>query len=393
MFVSSFRTHPPAPSLFGDFANVTQDATDAFAPEATAGQAMVLYLHGSGTDPVTFGTHWHATMRNNLDYPAGSDSTMYWAARWNNSGSGGAHYIQILPRDRHPDQNNTNANLNSFHMGWTDGAFSPRQAVLITERRMDQLLAWVESQYPQASTTKRYMNGDSVGAWACMTYGIRRPTKFAALYPSRPRFRYDANGAQMIQVPDWNSSSLEYNLASVSGPNKSAIDGGGTMASHLDITSYVADTANRIPWVGWVIGSADTFVTFQDHKDFIAAMRTAKRGFAVSWNAGNHSGAPNISDITDSYYYGLFEVGVGYPLYENNSGDQDPAVDAVGGINLGFKHRSVVESAGAWSCEITNTLGARTVDVSPISSIYTGSLTPKNKTIPSANTWVSVAFP
>ena len=94
----------------------------------------------------------------------------------------------------------------------------------------------------------------------------------------------------------------------------------------------------------------------------------------------------------ESYYPGLFEIGVGYPLLTNNSGDGNPATDDTGGINLGFKWRNVVESAGGWSCEITNILGARTVTVEPISPVFATSVTPQNISIPAANSWVSVSF-
>ena len=125
----------------------------------------------------------------------------------------------------------------------------------------------------------------------------------------------------------------------------------------------------------------------------VAAMRSAGRGFAFAWNNGTHSTGSIISQITSSYAYGTFEIGVGYPIYTNNSGDQDPAVDLEGGINLGFQHRNVVESSGAWSCQIRNLLGARTVTVTPKSSIYTGSKTPKVVNVPAGQAWVSVSWP
>lgn len=375
---------------------ITLDSTDAFAPEASpSGQPVKLYLHGSGTNPLGFGEEWHATCTDDLAYS--TDETLYWGMRWNNSGAlnSSAHYIEVMPRDRHPDDNDGSANLNSYHMGFTTAADTPRTCNLITERRMDALLRWVELNYPQASLTRRYMTGSSVGAWACMTYGLRRPTKFAAIYPDRPRVRYNQTGTAFITVPDWDAvgKSITYNLATQTPPNRSAIDGGGSMAEHMDAVAYVANTANAMPWLGFVIGRNDGYVVFDDIVALIAALREAGRGFACSWNNGNHSSAPPMSDITSSYYYGLFEVGVGYPIFSNNSGDQDPAVDLVGGINLGFRHRNVVESAGAWSCEVTNLLGARTVDVAPKSSIYTGSTTPKSVSIPSAGTYVAVAFP
>lgn len=373
-----------------DFADVTNYSSDAFVPTSTANQPLMLYLHGSGTNPLQFGAFWRATMLNNLAYPAGSDETMYWAAQRRTAAS--ITYAELRPRDRHPDNADGAANLNSYHMGWTDSSTTPRQMHLITERRMDELLRWAEVQYPQCSTTKRYMSGDSVGAWATITFGLKRPDTFAAIYPNRPRVRWSSVGAPNIVLPHWPSSAVTYNTVTDTVPNRSAIDGGGSMLDHMDAIAYVSNPLNRVPWVGWVIGKNDGYMPWQDHVDFIAALRAARRGFAVAWNLGNHSAGPSIGQITGSYYIGLFEVGVGYPLYTNNSGDADPVVDDVGGINLGFQHRNVVESASGWSCEVTNTLGARQVDVEPLSPTFTASVTPQTITIPAAGTWVPVSF-
>ena len=68
------------------------------------------------------------------------------------------------------------------------------------------------------------------------------------------------------------------------------------------------------------------------------------------------------------------------------------AVDLVGGINIGLSFRNVVESAGAWACEVTSVLGARTVTVEPLSKTFTATVTPQVVSIPAANTWVAVSF-
>lgn len=371
------------------FANVTNFSNDAFVPTATAGQPLALYLHGSSANPLQVGAFWSAEMLEDLNYAPGGNDMMYWAAQTRSGG--GVTWTEIRPRDRNPDNNDGSVNLNSYHMGFTDDSSSPKLMNLLAERRYDELLAWAERQYPQCSTTKRILTGDSVGAWATLTYGIRRPDKFAALYPSRPRVRWNGNGSPFITLPDVQSGQIEWNTSTLV-PNRSVVDGGGSMLDHCNIIAYVSNTANRIPWIGYIIGKNDGYMQWQDHVDFIAALRTAKRGFAVSWNLGDHSTPPSWSTITDSYYTGLFEIGVGYPLLTNNSGDSDPATVDVGGINLGFKWRNVVETAGGWSCEITNILGARTVDVEPISDIFTDTVTPQTINIPSANTWVAVSF-
>lgn len=262
---------------------------------------------------------------------------------------------------------------------------------LYTERRMDALVNWVNANFPQISATKRAMIGNSMGAWGTMTYGIRRPHMFAALYPSRPRIRHSSEGVGFFQIPDWDSGSVTY-TAGAATPAIDTRDGGGTAWGHQDIISYVANTSNDIPWVGVQIGKQDGFMPWQDHVDFIAALRTAKRGFAYSWNNGNHAGYPADSTITNSYPHGIFELGKGYPLFTNHSGDGDPVLDLVGGINLGLTFRNIVESGSGWSCEVTSVLGSRTVTVEPKSKTFTAAVTPQNINIPAANVWVPVSF-
>lgn len=374
------------------FANVTNYQDNGSIPSATEGQTVLLYLHGSGTNPITAGEYWSATMLQDLAYSTSDE--MYWSVRSNSLS--GASYIQCNPRDRHPDNNDGSVNLNSYHMGYTHDSVG---LDLIQHRRYDQLLEWLFTQYPQCSRTKVNISGDSVGAWSTMLFGLRRPTKFAALYPNRPRVRWASTpgglgGTGWIQVPDWVAAggSILYDTGSVSGPSLSSTDGGGLAKDFLDSIAYVSNTANAIPWIGWVIGKNDGYMPWQDQVDFIAALRTAGRGFAVSWNLGDHGGAPNIQDITTTYPYGTFEIGKGYPIFSNHSLDGDPAVDDVGGINLGLKFRNVVESASGWSCEVTHNTSACTVDVKPKSSVFTASVAAQTANITSANSWVSVSF-
>jgi hypothetical protein len=227
-----------------------------------------------------------------------------------------------------------------------------------------------------------------MGGWGAMTFGVRRPEWFAAIYPDRPRWRY--NNLGQIAVADW--PLYVDSVPAQNAPNLSAEDGGGSVAVLMDCTTYVANTANKIPWIGWCVGRQDGYTLFQDHVDAVSAMRAAKRGFAFAWNNGNHTTGSILAQILASYPYGLFEIGVGYPLFTNHSDDQDPASDLVGGINVGLTFRNVVEGAEGWACEVTSLLGARTVSVEPISDVFLTSVAPQNVEIPSANTWVPVAF-
>ena len=175
-------------------------------------------------------------------------------------------------------------------------------------------------------------------------------------------------------------------------PNLATRDGGGTLASHLDLIAYVANTANVIPWLGWTVGWADGYTTRPDHVAAVIAMRAAKRGFAFAWNAGDHAEGNMPSTIFNSYPKGMFEIGKGYPLFTDHSLDSDPAVDDVGGINIGLSFRNVVETSTGWACEVTHISTPCTVKVEPKSPIFIASVTPVTVSIPSPMTWVPVSF-
>lgn len=369
----------------GSFTSVNSLGTDANAPLTTTGQHFVLQLHASGGSTTTTGQRYSAVCPDLLADPDGG-AFLFSTAR--GTAVGGFNVTLLRPVDNYGTYSGSGLRKESFWMGFMPTAGAPLQ--LITEARLDALLKWSEDNVPNVSPTRRYCTGGSMGAWGTMTYATRRPEKFAAIYPDRPRVRNN-NTAGAINLPEWTTGNVSYNPSS-SAPNINPRWRAGSSKDHLDLVAYVANTANRIPWIGWVIGSNDGFSVFSDHVALVAAMRSARRGFAFYWDDGNHDAGTRMNQIQASYPYGLFELGKGYPRFENHSGDQVPGVDVTGGINIGLTFRNVVESAGAWSCEVTSILGARTVDVSPISTVFTAPVAAQNISIPAANTWVPVSF-
>lgn len=378
------------------FESVVLQGTSGSTVPTSAAQQTVIYLHGSGSPAQTFGATYKGFPASTGSYPDNvvysTMTDLWWAVRTmpGEAASNSVAYGYIEPWDNngtYPD----GANRQAYWLGYTSADFSGLR--LYKERHLDMMLRDIETRYPQMSTTQRCLTGRSMGAWGTLTFGMRRPTKFAALYADMPRWRYglDGSGAggNNVRIPHWPTGVTVYSPAA--SPVLDSNDGSGNAANHLDLISYVGNTANSIPWIGWGIGRNDGYTPFQDHIDAVAALRAAGRGFAFAWDNGGHDGVA-FQSVLSSYYYGMFRVGEGYPIYSDNSGDQDPSVDLTGGINLGFQHRSVVESASSWSCEIRNILGARTVAVKPKSSVFLASVTPQVVSVPSGSAWVSVSF-
>lgn len=372
---------PPPSSGYANLTSIVKRASDNWAPSGDAKLPLTMILHGSGggDSALSFGSNYTSVTTGDLARSV--DTELRWAVRQGLP----AGTISVLPSDK---RNNTVAswtNWETYHLGFVESGVLH----LITERQYDQLMAWVDANVPQAHKTKRYVTGGSMGAWGAMTYGVRRANMFAAIFADRPRVRYSGTSPNRISVPGVAPLTYVYNVGS--DPALSAVDGGTQSAAHMDCVAYLANPANPAPWVGWCLGRNDGYTPFQDHIDLVAAMRSAGRGFAFAWNNGNHETGSIMAQITDSYS-GIFEIGVGYPVFSEHSLDADPAVDALGGINLGLKFRNVVESAGSWSCEVTHISSACTVKVKPHSAIYTGNPAPALVNIPAANTWVQVSF-
>lgn len=379
------RCGVPVPPATPVFDSVVQLSTGANAPLSNTGQTLVVQLHGSGTDLGVLVGPEIAEGTLNPAYAYLTDTTFRWYKTKGGLINGNQVFV-AYPWDHAP--NNGATRRESYWLGYTEAPTSGEMR-LRTEERLDAMMALLAAD-PRVSATKRVLSGGSMGAFGTLTYGIRRPHMFAALYPSRPRWR-NAFTAGTIELPSWTNPTRQI-YAVGSSPTLAAESGGGTVAAHLDITSYVGNTANAVPWVGWCIGRLDGNMPFADHVDAVAALRAAGRGFAFYWNNGTHSSGDVLSQITRSYPYGTFQLGQGYPVFSEHSLDQDPAVDLIGGINCGLSFRNVAETSGTWSCQVTSVDAACTVKVKPKSPIYTGNPAAQLVTIPAANAWVTVSF-
>jgi len=341
-------------------------------------QILYISLHGSGGADLTHGRQYSAKCHGRLAF--GSEDTFRFAVA-RGHGSGFAENVTLLkPVDRY-------GTSESAWLGFVVAPGATRNKC--TVHRLDALVRWAEQGIPNLNFDTVYLGGGSMGGWGTLRYGIRHPEIFSAIYPDRPQWR-GASTVNNIQVSNYPGGWV--NVDRSAAPDFDAEDGGGNTADFMDNIAYASNTSNKLPWIGWCLGRLDGFANFADHVTAVAALRAAKRGFAFAWNNGNHGGGSIMSEIFQSYPPGTFRRGRGYPLFTDHSGDQDPEVDLIGGVNIGLSFRNVVESAGSWSCEVTSVLGARTVTVEPISDVFTAAVTPQIVSIPGANSWVPVSF-
>jgi hypothetical protein len=255
-------------------------------------------------------------------------------------------------------------------------------------RRIEQLMAWCDANYPAASYTKRVIEGRGIGAASAINYASRRPGTFAAVFASRPNWRYGPTFGSFVLYDRLLDAEVTY-LTGETPP----VDGfSGTYETHSDMISYAESSFNKMPFVAWCAGKNDANVQWQDQLDAVEAMRNNRRGFVFAWNSGDETTGDILSSTVIPALAGIsFDSGVGYPVFSNSSLDDDPNIDSSGGINLGHIWRNVVETADSWSCEVSHLYGAATVDVIPYSEVFTHTVQPISVSM-AQNEWVPVVF-
>lgn len=378
----TIKPGPPPDPPPSAFKSVTQTAksNNALDPQPGADQTVVFKLHASGA-----GTPWDATNGFGEHYTAvcpasmshTDDSLFKWFA-YNPANTGPNKYILIGPLDHVlkapfvPPITWGGDYIETFWFGysWPE---TPKLAHPYTEVKLDALYDWIFAQYPQASRTRVVAQGQSMGGWGCTSYALRRPTKFAAIFATMPRWR-------CISLPDIAAINSNNPTCPLPAPET------GTYQQRMDSVAYVSNPANRLPFISWTIGKADPYSAWQDNLDAVAALKATKRAFVFAWNNGDHSAGMQPEALINATYDRLtmFELGKDVPVLMNSSRDDLLSADS-GGINLGYKWRVI---AGGW--EITNANGPASVDVLPSSNTNQAS---KHVDIPAANTWVPVTFP
>lgn len=383
------------PLTWPAFDSIVDLGTDANAPLTSLNQKVRFDLHasGGGISSQGLGTKHKALLAAGLTYL--EDTEFYFCEVSLNDG-----LFTARPSDA--VWKGGARTLETYWHGRLEGAGTPLFRP-VTWARLDSYINWLKATYTtRLHPTNWCATGQSMGGWGIAQWAIRRPHLFAAVYANMPSWRWKNSsaqtGARFIYVPRYevggSVATLFYPIQSPgSEPQLDATVGygSGSITTHLDAIAYVSNAANPLPWIGWTIGLADPYTNRDDLVAVVAALRARGAGFACRWHAGGHTGDQYV-DLVDDYPYGTFDRAAGWPVFSEYSLDDDPALVDAGAINAGLKWRNLVQSAGAWSCEVTSSIGPCSVKVKPYSPVYAGTPAPQLVTIPAANTWVAVSF-
>lgn len=354
----------------------TPDATDN-------GKLLVVELHGSGGANLTTGRQYRGDVTGTpMEYDGYTEVAFSVVKPASVRLYTGCQLLRPVEKyGNYPDGKNREGMYLGFKRA--DG-----RVHLSSHRMLDAMMLWNDQTLTMYDQEKRCLTGDSMGSWGCLNYALRRPGMFAAIYPDRPRTRYNETIGNFA-VAEWASGLKSVPAASM--PLLADVDGGGSVVERMDHIAYVLNPANDIPPILWNVGWDDGFTRRSDHVDFVAAMRATKRVFAFAWNNGNHTTGSIQPRLLRSYPWGTYSRGKGCPLFTEHSRDGDPAIDLEGGINLDLGFQNVAESASSWSCEVTSVAGACTVKVEPKSKVFTAQVEPVLVNIPEAGSGLTGA--
>src|SRR5262249_19402982 len=228
-----------------------------------------------------------------------------------------------------------------------------------TENRLLWMIDWSIQRYG-ADPQRVSMGGSSMGGLGSINVGFRHPELFAAVYPTTTPSLW------------WPPSSFHGNQGRDTKPLMA--DGKTSYVDYTNSPKFAADRHEDMPFLGWAVGRRDGNHNWQEYIDMVKAMTANHHGFTFSWNDGGHSEGPRAQGPISKYYPAdKFARNRSYPALGNSSIDSKMGNgdkldgDMVGGINLGFDWKDVIDEKAKWSITLSNELvkDEMTVDVTP----------------------------
>lgn len=218
-----------------------------------------------------------------------------------------------------------------------------------TERRLLYILDWAKSEF-NIDENRVYLTGTSMGGTGTLNFGLRHPEIFAAIFANVP---HTNTGDGISDHEGW--------FTGMWGKRSDAVktDEGINIWDRLNMTEYVRDLRNEIPYVKTISARADVAMPWRQVPPFIHAMNDAKRGFVSGWGLGVHNlpfeDRPVIVRKFDIY---RLAKNMSYPAFSNSSINDDPgngdAADGapIGQVNGGLDWRVLSDEKKMWAAEI-----------------------------------------
>jgi hypothetical protein len=206
-----------------------------------------------------------------------------------------------------------------------------------TERRNLWMLDWVRRRY-EVDPAQWSCAGSSMGGCGTISFGLRHPELFAALYAHVPIVAYTYLGrgsAHRLEPSCW--------VGPIAAELKT--DEGVSLLGRMDSTKFVGQATADLPMLYLVNGRQDGSIPWENNPTFYRALNDARQGFAVYWDNGTHPtcGKDAPADVR-AWPQGIhaFRLDQSFPAFSNTSSNRNPGDgrpdngDIVGWMNRGM---------------------------------------------------------
>jgi uncharacterized Zn-finger protein len=353
--------------------NVTKVGTTTYPPLPTAGQRGVFKMHGSSG-----GFNASGDLINGDQWAAATDASFGSQTYDLHAYSGGAYGSTLTPANPAAytvfapvDRSILGKNLPSetCHLGYMHDSPGGKVFSDYTARAYAAWVAWAPTQYTQVDWSKGIVIHDtnSMGSWGTLT-AIERNLfgdVLVAAFFTQPRY-------QIRGVADF-----EANQNDVTIPAGLKCDDGADTATRYNAIKYASDLNNPLPFLCFTNSLADAFTPKEDAWAFVAALQARIRnpqatnvqrtGLGFGQAPGVHGatgpGSPVANALMGSsaaptgYNWRRFEKGLGYPIFDRSTRDDDLSdITRPGFVARGFDFTRPVEAPDSWSCKVYSQL-------------------------------------
>jgi|GEM_PF-361900 len=330
-------------------------------------------VHAEHDRPLWLQLHAKGGVIRNKDYVLFGDETMGWRPGLPFGFSVGIERGEVVvrPNDRnwinrpHSEAADSGTpTIWSFWFGYNSKIYD-RSAMAsgvptpYTERRLLWLLDWVDHRYG-TDRARWYCSGSSMGGCGTLSFGLRHPELFAALYAHVPIVSYTYAAG-----PRGSASRLE--PCCWIGPIAPdfRISTGEPLLERMNSSRFVGQTKDDLPPLFVLHGRNDLSIPWVDNPPFYRAMQAARQPVFVWWDEGTHatSGKELPADVKAwSERFRQFRHDESYVVFTGASIDRNPGDgratdgDPVGWLNRGLDWRDVHETSDEYAVTLTASL-------------------------------------
>ena len=214
-----------------------------------------------------------------------------------------------------------------------------------TERRLIWILDWVRDYY-QPDPNRWYCSGSSMGGCGTISFGLRHPELFAALYAHVPIVSYTYLGsgsARRLEPSCWVGPI----------PDDLKTNEDVPLLERMNSAEFVSGTKADLPYLFIINGRKDGSIPWQNNPPFYKALSAAHQGFAAYWDNGDHATSGKNAPVDVIGWpdrLRRFRLNESFPTFSNTSTNRNPGNgqpedgDTIGWIARGMDWKDIKDT-------------------------------------------------